>query len=129
MIQQRVSEQKSHVGMATCFLCGGVKHIMLDMGLKNTLPREACYDYDPCDTCIGYMKQGIILISVRDGEDGVDPYRTGGWVVVREEVIRRLGGEDNEVTDKALKRRAAFIPDTLWGALGLPKGKCKEVSK
>jgi hypothetical protein len=35
---------KSYVGMANCFLCGEVKHLLIDRRLKNTLSQNAVYD-------------------------------------------------------------------------------------
>lgn len=41
---------------------------------------------DPCDKCRDYMEQGILLISVdpKRTQDRHNPYRTGGWVVIKE---------------------------------------------
>lgn len=77
-------------------------------------------DYTPCDKCKEYMKQGVILISVRDGDEA---YRTGGFVVVKDEVIKRMVQPD-ELVDQVLEKRICFISDTVWKILGL-----KEVMK
>ena len=113
--------EKSHVGMSTCFYCGKEKGIVLDRRLRNTLPRAACYDYKPCDECEAYMKQGIILISVNEklSTDLKNPYRTGCWIVVREDYIRKIV-EPAELMEDICKKRVAFIPDETWTALGLP---------
>lgn len=109
--------EKSHVGMATCFLCGEPKHILLDRRLRNTLPREACYDKEPCDKCKEWMKQGTILISIRDGEEGKDnPYRTGGWVVIKAEKAKEMFKDAPKV---------AFVGDKIWDMMGLPRGSTK----
>lgn len=103
--------------MTTCFFCNKSKGIMLDRRLRETLPREACYDKEPCDDCKNYMSQGIILISVKDGESGDNPYRTGGWVVIKEQAALKVF--DKEV----LEKRVCFVEDTAWEKLGLPKIK------
>jgi hypothetical protein len=115
-------EQKSYVGMSNCFLCGKPKEILLDRRLKDSLPREAVYNKEPCKKCKEYMEQGIILISVRDGESGNNPYRTGGWVVIKEEAVKRIFNNIEQV----LKSRVAFIEYRFWDKLGLPRGEIKE---
>ena len=111
-------EDKEFVGMATCYICGEPKHILLDRRMKKSLPKQACYDQEPCDKCKEHTKKGIILISVRDGEKGGNPYRTGGWVVMKEEAAKRMFNDD-----RYLKHRIAFVDDTAWDKLGLPRGR------
>lgn len=111
-----MEQEKSHVGMATCFICGEVKHLLLDRRLRNTLVRQACYDKEPCDKCKEYMENGTILISVRDGEEEKqkdNPYRTGGWVVITKEAAERMFGENAP--------KIAFVEDELWDKIGLPR--------
>ena len=105
---------KSYVGVATCFFCGEAKEVILDRRLRNTLPREACYDKEPCSKCQGWMEQGVILISVKDGGEGDNPYRTGGWCVVTKEAFARAFPEVEETG-------VAFVPDAVWQAVGLPE--------
>lgn len=70
--------------------------------------------------CKDYMKQGIILISVRDGEKGNNPYRTGGWCIVRDEVITRIVNSP-ELVESILKHRVSFISDIVWDQIGLSR--------
>ena len=80
---------KSYVGMFNCFFCGGAAGVLLDRRLKNTLPHNVgVINREPCSKCAEYMKQGIILISVKNNDS---TYRTGGWWVVKEEAVRRFG--------------------------------------
>lgn len=59
------------------------------------------------------MKAGnTILISVRDGEKGDNPYRTGRLCVMTSQGSSRLF--------KGKAPPLAFIEDTLWAQLGLP---------
>lgn len=111
--------EKSHVGMTTCYLCGEVKEILLHKRLAKTLPHSACYDKVPCDKCKGYMKQGIILIGVRDGESGENPYRTGTFAVVRDDAVKRIFSAESFAAVE--KSRVAFIEDSTWTAIGLPR--------
>ena len=76
-----------------CFFCGERKNEVLLPGLLKgdvEAPRDAVWDREPCDRCQQYMKDGIILISVRDGESDTNLYRTGGWCVLREAAVRKL---------------------------------------
>ena len=101
-----------------CFLCGEDKNeiILLGAAYKGRAPMHMCLDTTPCDKCQGHMKQGIILISVKDGESGDNPYRTGGWCVVKEEAMLQV------TTPKMLEKRMMFVPDSAWEQLGLPRG-------
>ena len=117
--------------LTVCFVCGEDDGVAL-LGLMKDpetgrpdhsikAPHRACLDKEPCKKCKGYMEQGVILISVRDSDmNSPNPYRTGGWVVVKDDLIERL------VTDSALKehilqRRMCFIPDAVWDGIGLPR--------
>ena len=86
-------------------------------------PQGAVWNKVPCDTCRGLMEQGILLISVDEAKslDKGNPWRTGGWVVVREEVVRRLV-QPPELVEAICKQRVAFVPDDAWDKLGLPRG-------
>lgn len=111
-----------------CFYCGKEKNEVLLLGrLKGDVeaPRHAVWNKEPCGTCKGYMKQGIILISINEvlsRDDPENPYRTGGWVVVTEEAIERWLLKPPELVDAICRRRAAFIPDEVWDRIGLPRG-------
>jgi hypothetical protein len=74
----------------------------------------------PCGKCRDLMTQGVLLISVRNGEDGPNPFRTGGWVLVRDEMIQRLITPAS-VRDEVLRLRWAFLDDQTWDLLGLPR--------
>ena len=105
-----------------CFFCGEHKNEIIIFGkLKGDAeaPRDFVLDHAPCDTCKDYMDKGVILISVRDGEEGDNPYRTGGWVVVTDEAIPRFVTNE-AICEETLKKRIAFVPDEAWDMLGLP---------
>ena len=88
-------------------------------------PRKVClgHDSEPCEECKKHMEMGIILISVDEAksEDMNNPWRTGGWVVLKEEAVKRWG-LPAELEQHILRRRLAFLPDEVWDAIGLPKG-------
>ena len=101
-----------------CFVCGEDKNeiALLGAAYEGEAPMHLCLDKEPCDKCKEHMKQGIILISVRDGESGDNPYRTGGWVVIKEEALKKVINDP-----KLLENRMMFVPDAAWKALGLPE--------
>lgn len=113
---------KDYVGMSLCFFCGKATGVVLDKRLRKTLPKLAVYDYEPCDECAGYMKQGIMLISVVNDAEGRNPRRTGRMSVIKEEAIRNVV-EPEELADSICKARWAFVPDDAWRELGLPMGE------
>jgi hypothetical protein len=83
-------------------------------------PMKTVIDAEPCATCAGYMEQGIILISVRDGAEGANPYRTGAWIVVTADAIERML-KPSPQRDAILRKRVAFIPDSVWNLFRLPR--------
>ena len=114
-----------------CFVC------MKDVGVAlmgrlpgdAEAPRRICPDQAPCDECKKLMEQGIILISVdeKKTEDRNNPWRTGGWVVMKEEAFARIfGGDGTDFVDSVLKSRVCFVPDEIWDAVGLPRGDVLE---
>lgn len=135
--------------MATCYICNEPSEIILvgsstkpfrDAGIAVSKDGEmpmnvGVMDGRPCSKCEGYMKQGVILISVRDDQENEiqkantdkrlpNPFRTGGWVVIKDDAIRRMLNPP-ELVESVLRKRMCFVPDQAWDALGLPKGKIK----
>jgi hypothetical protein len=108
-----------------CFFCNGDKGVILFGRLRDDAeaPRAVVINYEPCDTCKGYMQQGIILISVdeKKTDDMKNPWRSGGWVVVKDALIERAVSSV-ELRDDILKKRVAFLPDEVWDRFGLPRG-------
>lgn len=128
--------------LVNCYLCGEAKEIALlgrmkssvREGLEKAVGRSlsdgaapfegVVIDFEPCDKCKEYMQQGIILISVRaakNEEERKNPYRTGGWIVVKEEAISRMGFPA-EMRDQLLRTRSGFLEDEAWDLLGFPRG-------
>lgn len=118
----RLSERHGvNPSISTCFYCGGDKNELVLCGrLKNDeqAPMKVVYDKEPCDKCKEYMAMGIIVISVKDGEtDKENPYRTGGWAVIREEVFNRIP-DGKKILNGS---RVCFIEDAAWDIIGLPR--------
>ena len=126
--------------IVNCFFCNKPREIWL-VGAKVQKFREAgltrhngemkpsigCVDKEPCDKCKGYMAKGVIMISTKDGEEGDDPYRTGGWVVVTEECIKRMLPKSQALLENILRSRVCFLHDEAWDVLGLPRGPMEGV--
>jgi len=114
--------------MSQCFICLKTKNEIILAGVTGAkirrlagAPEDAhklCFDKVPCDECKEMMKIGIILISVKAGSDHENPYRTGGWCVVKEDAVKRIFNDD-----RALKSRVAFIEDEAWDKIGLPRNE------
>lgn len=112
--------------LMVCYYCGEDKGIAL-MGLIRgkersdpEAPRHVVLDKEPCDKCKEYMKEGVILIEVRDGEHGDRPYRMGGYAVVRDDWIKRAI-QPAELCADILKKRVTFIETSTWDMIGLPR--------
>lgn len=111
-----------NTSLEQCYYCCEPKGVILAGRLPGDAeaPKMVCISREPCQKCAGLMKLGVILISVRDGETGNNPHRTGGWCVVKDEVIGRLI-KSGDLADHILRARATFIPHSVWNACGLPK--------
>jgi hypothetical protein len=115
----RISEKHGVNPMIpTCFFCGKDKNEIVLLGrLPNDkeAPMHGVINKEPCDECKSFMEQGVILVSVKDGTDRDNPYRTGGFVVITEDAAERIFG------DYIGKNRFAFVEDEAWDKLGLPR--------
>jgi len=123
-----------------CYLCGKEKNEIILPGVMRgkdgkdiEAPKGMVWDREPCDECKDWMKQGVILISVKDGEERPmgplrageqrviedNPYRTGGWCVLRDEAVKRIF--TGEAVDDLIKKRVGFVEDEVWNMVGLPR--------
>ena len=68
-----------------------------------------------CPKCSGV---GVNSGPIKENEPD-NPYRTGGWIVVKDDYVRRIAQEP--VLSQLLKARVAFMPDAAWRLLGLPE--------
>lgn len=99
-----------------CFICSKAKNEIALLGAKyhGKAPMHMYVGKEPCDKCKGYMEQGVILISVKDGTDKDNPYRTGKFCVIKIEAAKRI------LPDAYTTSRVCFIEDTAWEKLRLP---------
>ena len=114
---------KLGVALTKCYFCGKDDKIIMNTRLTEYFAKKVeemngkIIDTEPCPECKKFMKQGVILISVKDDDQ---EYRTGGWCVMKDEAIKRIFPE--EEAKQLLKMRAGFIADSLWDAIGIPRG-------
>jgi len=130
MSRIRVSEKHGvNPSLGVCFYCGEDDGtVVLPGRLKNDAqaPHKAVWTRDPCSKCQGYMNQGVILIEVDEKKtvDHSDPYRVGGFAVVRDEAIEKIFDPPELVKD-ILRKRIAFITTETWNLVGLADA-CKK---
>ncbi len=121
----------------SCYFCGGEKNEIVLLGNKSmaiTGYEEApmhgpVMNMHPCDKCEKYMKMGIIVVSIADGqtpplEGPRNPVRTGCFVVLKEEAVERF--LNSEVWKEVNAHRFMFMDDETWDALGLPRENIDE---
>jgi len=75
-----------------CYICGQNKNevVLLGAAYKEKAPMHMHLDKIPCDKCNELLKSDVLLIEVRDGESGENPYRTGYITAIRLEVAKRV---------------------------------------
>ena len=139
--------EKSHVGYTNCYFCGEIADILIHKRFAKKLTANmGVMDAEPCGKCKDLMKQGVILMSIKNdttdeqmqgreirhprsnrlvGYQPPNPYRTGGWVVVKDEAVENMFDEAH--AKWALRNRYCFITDKAWDALGIPRGEVEGV--
>lgn len=126
----RVSKKHGvNPSLLQCFYC--IKDVGVALMGKlpgdKEAPRRVCADKEPCDECKKHMEAGIILISVREDDATMNPYRTGGWVVLREDAVRRIV-QPVELAQHICWVRFAFVTDEAWATLGLPREASRDLA-
>lgn len=125
--------EKSIAAVTRCFFCNKPKNeLLLAKSFRRNAKGEVVPSVDldkihnkvvdkvPCDEGKEALKMGIVLVSVREPksiEDSENPFRTGGWVVIKETAWERMN-EHNKNYDP--KQRFCFITDETWLMMGLP---------
>jgi hypothetical protein len=105
-----------------CAVCGDSMGLLL-LGYNDgkEAPREAAIPGQRCDTCIEHGKLGIILIEVKDGSQGPNPYRTGRLFVITEEAAEKLFHGPEVETIKRPEMRVAYVEESAVKATGIDK--------
>lgn len=115
---------KTNIALTKCFVCGKDDVILIATKYKkNGEPVQDMEQFngkaiskEPCNECKRLLEQGIIFISISDDNQDIDnPFRTGGWAVVKREAVETiLPGTDLN------KHKIFFLVDSAWIDLGLP---------
>lgn len=122
------------VALTKCYYCGGDSDILMNTRLTERMAEKVkdthgkVVSMQPCRKCEGYMKDGIILLTIDDekseegwahpGEGKIpNPWRTGGFFVVREAAMDRLLQEP--LRSQVKKCRWTFIEEKIARAIGL----------
>lgn len=120
------------VALTKCFYCLGDNSILLNTRLSAGAAKQVeelhgyVVDMTPCPACEKLMQQGVILITIDDEKSGPDwnkakipnPYRTGGWFVVKDEAVQRMIN-DPTLSAWAIEHRWMFIAHEAAEAVGL----------
>jgi len=90
-----------------CPICGQDSGVAMLGKLKGDAeaPRQMA-DPQPCKRCAEAMAKGVIFLSVRDGEGGKNPYRTGKLIGLTEEAAAKICDPK--------KSRVYFMEDSVW---------------
>lgn len=116
-----MTENKLEVELIKCYFCGKDKGIVMNSKLTKKEAEKIkknhghAIDYEPCEECKKLMEQGIMFCSVKDGESGNNPYRTGKMCVIKEDAVKQM--MTAEMFEQVKKSRFAFIPDSIWEML------------
>lgn len=109
----------SRHGRRTCSRegCGATSFTRRELSESERIPLGA----KVCEECAALQKLGIIMISVRDGEEGEsNPYRTGAQAVITEDAVKRLISSP-KLLQQIIRKRMCYVPDSVWDMLGLPR--------
>jgi hypothetical protein len=136
-----ITEDRFEVALTKCYFCGEDDKILLNTRLTAHAAKQVreCHqkvvDMDPCPKCRDFMQKGVILIAIDSNksdpgwnqrpEDSQgnwmpNPYRTGGFAVVRDAAIKRILPKD--LADHALRHRFMFIEHEAAVKLGIFEG-------
>ena len=120
-------EKKLETALTKCFYCGKDDRIVMNSTLTPYHANKVkdmhgkVIDKAPCNDCEGYMKDGIIMIGVRDGESGDNPYRTGVFCVLSESYVKRITEQHLELQEQVLKSRMFYMEEKVYTELGILK--------
>ncbi len=125
------TQNKVGVALTNCYFCGKGDRILLNTLLTPAMATRVesahgkVIDMEPCSECKKWMEQGIILLTIDNSKSGSgwnrspipNPYRTGGFFVMKEEAFKRIF--DGEAAAFALKHRWMFIEQEAADKIGL----------
>lgn len=118
------------VALTKCYFCGEDDRIVFNTKLSQDHAARVeqmnghVIDMTPCGKCRDLMNQGVILITIDDEKSDrgwnkqsiPNPYRTGGFFVVKDDAVRHFAGT---LADWAIKHRWMFIEHKAAEMVGL----------
>lgn len=106
-------EDKSFIGHTTCFICLGIKDILIDKHLVKRFNEheKIIADLEPCNDCKKHMESGIIFIRTETGKD------FNGEFVVLKENAKFIKGLEKELRKKILEKRISFMHPEVFDML------------
>ena len=125
--------KKANAALTKCYFC--LKDFQILLARKYTQQGEPLtdlaplngkvIDMSPCNECSDHMKQGVVLLSIDNSKSDKDwhrqkmpnPYRTGGYFVLKDEAIKRIFSE--KMSTWAIKHRWIFAEHEACERLGL----------
>ena len=83
-----------------------------------------------CEECEEWSKKGIIIITVdeKKTDDISNPWRTGGFFVLKDDYIKKLMDESPALLERTLKHRMCYMPHEVAEGIGLFNKPEDEVS-
>jgi hypothetical protein len=113
--------EPSFVAIDLCFYCREPNNnLIVHKRMRDVLPREVISSMEPCDACKARMKEGVMLVVVKDGEYGKErPEIAGAYAVVKDEAIERMLAGNPSLREYALKKRMLFIEETVARKAGI----------
>jgi hypothetical protein len=121
-----MSKDTLGVALTKCFYCGDDSDIIINSKLTEANAKNVetlhgkVITTEPCTTCKTYMEVGIIVITYDPDKttDSNNPYRTGGFFVIKEDAVRSWYDNDdafNEINNV----RCLLMEHKLAEQLGL----------
>lgn len=140
-MSNQMMDDKFAISLTKCYYCGESNEIILNRRLTKPMADNVkemdgkVVTMHPCTKCEEHMKQGVILITIdpeksdqnwhtpppdlKEGHNWMpNPYRTGGFFVLRDTAIARAIN-DEDLVNWALEKRWMFIEHEVANMLGL----------
>lgn len=104
-----------------CYWCGETTNTLVLAGrMKDDAkaPMYAIWDKEPCDKCRERMKTGVILVGVVEAKSrpGEEPFRSGHYLVVSDDWIRR-SITPQALMESVLEKRLCYTSEEVCKAL------------
>ena len=129
-------DEKFEVALTKCFYCGEANETILSKRLSKPIAKQVkemdgkVVSMTPCTKCEGYMKQGVILITIDPAKSDPNwydpgkgkmpnPFRSGGFFVVRDRAVKEMLADEPELVEWAIKYRWMFIEHEAAAMVGL----------